>query len=61
MNALDKKRGIKIDDMALFFNVQSSSLQRIIIMLSSEKKIFYKKGSVWLTQLGFSISLKNYS
>ena len=60
-NALDKKRSVKLDDMARFINTRPSSLHTIIVKLSSEKKVFYRKESIWLTKLGFSISLKDYS
>lgn len=60
-NALDEKRALMVIDLARFLNEEVSSVRFVVTSLSNKDKVAFRKGRIWLTPLGFSSSLKDYS
>ncbi|MGQ9780709.1 MAG: hypothetical protein ACUVQ8_00425 [Nitrososphaeria archaeon] len=61
LNALDRRRSVKVEDLAKFLAQDLSDINSTVLTLSEEGKIFLDKGRIWLTPLGFSVSLRDYS
>lgn len=61
LNALDKKRSVRPNELAVFMKKEASSVYEVLSKLSQDRKVFFLDGRVWLTTKGFSMCLRDYS
>jgi len=61
LNALDRKRGVEVQELAKFLGRSLQDVDLTVLALSDEGKVYLQRGRIWLTPLGFSVSLRDYS
>jgi hypothetical protein len=61
LNALDRKRGVEVQELAKFLGRSLQDVDLTVLALSDEGKVYLQGGRIWLTPLGFSVSLRDYS